>query len=80
MYFVKFCVCVILLFLIKKKFEFKICFFLCKLINYKDTHETVARPLRMQYFEPMPYSSYIPYYTFQTKRIFFNEVCNFILL
>ncbi|EJW70605.1 hypothetical protein WUBG_18488 [Wuchereria bancrofti] len=21
----------------------------------------------------MPYSSYVPYYTFQTKRIFFNE-------
>ncbi|VDM91747.1 unnamed protein product [Litomosoides sigmodontis] len=38
-----------------------------------DTHESITRPLRVQSFEPMPYSSYVPYYTFQTKRIFFNE-------
>uniref|UniRef100_A0A915PY25 29kDa protein from Anisakis simplex n=1 Tax=Setaria digitata TaxID=48799 RepID=A0A915PY25_9BILA len=38
-----------------------------------DTHETIAKPLRKPTFDPLPYSSYVPYYTFQTKRIFFNE-------
>ncbi|CAG9540363.1 unnamed protein product [Cercopithifilaria johnstoni] len=38
-----------------------------------DTHETIAKPLRVPTFVPMPYSSYVPYYTFQTKRIFFNQ-------
>uniref|UniRef100_A0A8R1TS78 Uncharacterized protein n=2 Tax=Onchocerca TaxID=6281 RepID=A0A8R1TS78_ONCVO len=38
-----------------------------------DTHETIAKPLRRPSFEPMPYSSNVPYYTFQTKRIFFKE-------
>nr|CDQ03389.1 Bm2798 [Brugia malayi] len=38
-----------------------------------DPPETVTKPIRMPFFEPMPYSSYVLHYTFQTNRIFFNE-------
>ncbi|VDM96569.1 unnamed protein product [Thelazia callipaeda] len=38
-----------------------------------DTHESLAKPLRAPTFCPLPHVSHVPYYTFQTKRIFFNE-------
>ncbi|KHJ94760.1 hypothetical protein OESDEN_05309 [Oesophagostomum dentatum] len=42
--------------------------------RFKDTHEIINRPYRpaVHYINPM--SSHVPYYTFQTQRIFFNEV------
>ncbi|KHN81129.1 hypothetical protein Tcan_03646 [Toxocara canis] len=39
-----------------------------------DTHETIRRPLyRTLAFEPYPHSSHVPYYNFQTERIFANK-------
>lgn len=38
-----------------------------------DTHETVSKPLRVPPHVPLEYSSYVPYYSFQTRRIFFNQ-------
>lgn len=38
-----------------------------------DTHRSIEKPLRKPSFEPLQYSSHVPYYTFQTQRIFFNE-------
>jgi len=40
--------------------------------RFIDTHRELQRPLRRPY-ESITYSSHIPYYTNQTKRIFFEE-------
>jgi hypothetical protein len=41
--------------------------------RYTDTHREIERPLKRPNYEPLQYSSHVPYYTFQTKRIFFEE-------
>ncbi|EYB84836.1 hypothetical protein Y032_0309g2077 [Ancylostoma ceylanicum] len=41
--------------------------------RFKDTHDIINRPYRpaINYVSPM--SSHVPYYSFQTRRIFFDE-------
>ncbi|TMS39162.1 hypothetical protein L596_005732 [Steinernema carpocapsae] len=40
--------------------------------RYKDTHETIAKPLKRSLPTP-EYSSHVPYYTMQTRRIFNDQ-------
>ncbi|KAK6022040.1 hypothetical protein OSTOST_12274 [Ostertagia ostertagi] len=41
--------------------------------SYSDTHDIINRPYRPSINYMTPLSSHVPYYTFQTRRIFFDE-------
>jgi hypothetical protein len=41
--------------------------------RYLDTHREVAKPYKPAVYTPTQYSSHVPYYTFQTQRIFFEQ-------
>ncbi|PIO60382.1 hypothetical protein TELCIR_18120, partial [Teladorsagia circumcincta] len=41
--------------------------------RWKDTHDIINRPYRPAINYMTPLSSHVPYYTFQTRRIFFDE-------
>ncbi|VDO45036.1 unnamed protein product [Haemonchus placei] len=41
--------------------------------RWRDTHDIVNRPYRPSINYMTPLSSHVPYYTFQTRRIFFDE-------
>uniref|UniRef100_A0A914CD84 Uncharacterized protein n=1 Tax=Acrobeloides nanus TaxID=290746 RepID=A0A914CD84_9BILA len=41
--------------------------------KFTDTHREIARPYKRAVYEPLERASHIPYYTFQTKRIFFEQ-------
>lgn len=42
-------------------------------LSFQDTFESLKKPLYKSY-EPIRYSSYVPYYTLQTQRTFFKPV------
>ncbi|MFH4981230.1 hypothetical protein AB6A40_007939 [Gnathostoma spinigerum] len=41
--------------------------------KWMDLNDELSKPSRRYKYEPLKYSSHVPYYTFQTERIFFNE-------
>uniref|UniRef100_A0A1I7XQP2 Uncharacterized protein n=1 Tax=Heterorhabditis bacteriophora TaxID=37862 RepID=A0A1I7XQP2_HETBA len=44
--------------------------------RFKDTHEIINKPYRPAFQTISAQSSHVPFYTFQTRRIFFNEKIN----